>query len=998
MVSLDDIRDHVASLFIMLNKHTVILFRIEFLVVLVTLFFFAMFVMDFYRRIIHNSFMRAIFSVFDAVSDSIVVYLLGAMQSAPFNNQLFPVWALVLVNLRHSADYISGYGVPDRRGRRFTEVRNVVKLLGSAFLNWTRGSSFVGTLWVLWILQILRCEYRFLSHILASRALWHGRSSELVAEHMRGMHEDDDQIMSSIREECDPVTMKGYRYLVYGETKQQKGVLKLGVGGFKLKKPQYALCLCTDQDQQQDASKNTSSTRNSRPRKTREATNNNKWWCYNSARPQEKKRTKKKKPPPPLITLDKVWDCTCTPIHQQGKFLKDLPLAFALSRLLRCRLEDVALQRCIFDTNRDLVKSIVGEKVGASDALRIMELQLAFVHDYFNTRYPMVFWCGLPSLLLSLLLSVLTMGAVVWLGVDIRKAYKPASGELANLVKGRNVDMIITWVFLGLMIVKEMWEILTYLRSDWTSLIKACEYVQRRCDRSKESKDTWMYCVLQYISRSKITGRRWHGFIDQYVFVESYDDRPRFWNLIHNLTTGIVAKKDDGAKLSTPVEVTDYVRQAVLEKLRKLLVDDGYGPQAGCRLPEFIKTLSNSNLSEELQSYQAYTTQPSSSSTPSTSTSTGIVLPTSSHVILVWHIATSLCEMELATEHGVDLGNPGFPCSLLSWFSSFCSSKPYLMDVDDKKGCSSSSSSSSRSLSWFANYCCSSKSNDNTEESKKVPKNLRETYMIANSLSRYCAYLLVSKPDLIPDSFLVPKIVFKKTVASARCGILKGCASLEERYRALKDEAKKPIKDSEREDVLKQGVALGKELLKHQGRWEILAGVWTELLIHTAPTWNAQAHRKCLSSGEFITHIWSLLWHYGIQKSSLWPEDIGPGNSDPQPQSDGTAGVDRRQTGGDMREIDIEHIGINIDQTNDDKGTKELEAAAGDSSTGVGQLRMEGTGSLEIVEEISEDEIVHITNVMSSPESHASWLGKSETSGSELNKVEEIVPDISTAK
>jgi hypothetical protein len=73
MVSLHDIREHVASLFIMLNKKTVILFRIEFLVVLVTLVFFAMFLMDFYRRIIHNSFMRAVFSVFDAVSDSIVV-------------------------------------------------------------------------------------------------------------------------------------------------------------------------------------------------------------------------------------------------------------------------------------------------------------------------------------------------------------------------------------------------------------------------------------------------------------------------------------------------------------------------------------------------------------------------------------------------------------------------------------------------------------------------------------------------------------------------------------------------------------------------------------------------------------------------------------------------------------------------------------------------------------------------------------------------------------
>jgi len=185
---------------------------------------------------------------------------------------------------------------------------------------------------------------------------------------------------------------------------------------------------------------------------------------------------------------------------------KDLPLAFALSRLLRCRFEDVTLQRCIFDTNRDLVKCIIAGKVGASDALRIMELQLAFVHDYFNTRYPMIFWFGLPSLFFSLLLSVLTMGAVVWLAVDIRKVFKPPSGELANLVKGFNVDTIITWLFIGLMIVKEIWEMHTYLRSDWTSLIKACEHVQRKSktERTKQSRDdTWMYCILLYISRSK---------------------------------------------------------------------------------------------------------------------------------------------------------------------------------------------------------------------------------------------------------------------------------------------------------------------------------------------------------------------------------------------------------------------------------------------------------------------------------------------------------------
>ncbi|XP_051193043.1 uncharacterized protein [Lolium perenne] len=927
MVGYDDVRDHVTSLFIMLNKKTVILFRIEFLVVLVTLLFFAMFAMDFFRRIIHNSFMRAVFSVFDAVSDSIVLYLLGAMQSAPFKNQLFPVWALVLVNFRYSADYISGYGVPDRGGRRFTEWRNVFKLLGSAFLNWTRGSSFTGPLWSVWCLQIMRSAYRFRSHNLASVSVWHGGSSELVAEHMRAMYDrlkdaskkkeslkDGSKEKEYLKEDLKPVAMKDYSYLVYGETKRR----------FKLKKPQYAL-----------------STDNTGP----------------------------------LITLDKIWDF---PIDQ-GKDGKDIPLAFALSRLLRCRLENVSLQRCIFGINRELIKNIIGGKIGTSDALRIMELQLAFVHDYFNTRYPMVFWCGLRSLFFSLVPSVLTIGALIFLAVDIRKVYKPPTGDLANLVKGINVDMIITWVFISLMIVKEIWEMLTYLLSDWTTLIMGCEYVQRKFKRTKKCIDSWVDWVLLYFSRTKISGRRWHGYIDQYVFVQSYDYRPTFWNLIHNLTTGIIPKKDDGAKLSSAIKVPDYVRVAVLEKVTKIMEEElGCSPaKKGCNLPRFIKALCNSNLSKQLQNYQAYTARPMSTQivletspqiilpTPtgthfvlpsSTNTvlsanshnvvprSSDIVLPTSSHIILMWHIATSLCEMELATEYRVNLSNPGFPCSLLSWFTSCCSSQPYLLDVGEKKDCI---------LSWFTN-CCSSKSNidDKKKMNAKLPDELRETYIIANSLSRYCAYLLLSKPDLIPDSFLVPKIVFQKTVESASDGILKDCDSLLKRYINLKEEAEKPIEDSENEDALKQGAVLARELLNletDEVRWKILAEVWTELLIHIAPTWNAQAHKKCLSGGEFITHIWALLWHYGIEKSSLWPKDIGPENNDPQEVG---LGNDSDQAGAATRNDQIE---INVAEI---VIVKEHEAG---NSRGV--LRtVDGTWSSEI-EEIIQNVTVKTTNV-----------------------------------
>jgi hypothetical protein len=898
MVSYDDVHDRVISLLIMLNKKTVILFRIEFLVVLVALLFFAMFIMDFFRRLIHNSFMRSLFRVFDEVSDSIVLYLLGAMLSAPFKNQLFPIWALVLVNFRYNAHYISGYGVPDSQGRRFTEWRSVFNLLGSALLNWTRGSSFTGPLWSVWCLQIMRSAYRFRSHNLASLSVWLGGSSEFVADHMRSMCDP-----SNLKKQPNPVTMQGYNYLIYGETKQ----------GFKVMKPRYALV--TD-------------TTPRRRRKTRQAK-----WCYNSSSRSQQKTS-------PLVTLDKIWDCPIDQTLNQHKDGKDIPLAFALFRLLLCKLEDVTLQSYIFDINRKLVKNIIGGKIGTSDALRIMELQLAFVHDYFNTRYPMVFWCGLPYLFFSLVPSVLTIGALMFLAVDIRKVYKPPVSELTNLVKGFNVDMIITWVFISLTIVKEIWEMLTYLLSDWTSLIMGCVYVQRKYKRTKQSIDSWVDCLLLYFSKTKISGRRWHGFIGQYVFVQSYDDRPRFWNLIHNLTTGIIPKKDDGAKLSSAIKVPDYVREAVLEKLRKMMDEE-----LGCSLPRVIKTLCNSNLRKQLQNYQAYTAQ---------RMSTQIYLPTSSHIILVWHIATSLCEMELATEHDVNLSKPGFPCSLLSWFTSCCSSQPYLMSVDEKKDCI---------LSWFTN-CFSFKSNE-TEKKKvngKLHDELRKTYIIANSLSQYCAYLLVAQPDLIPDSFLVPKMVFQKTVKSASDGILKDCDSLKKRYRNLKDEAEKPIKYSEDEDVPKQGVVLAKELLNIQTdelRWKILAEVWTELLIHIAPTWNTQAHKMCPSGGEFITQIWALLWHYGIQNSSLWPKDVRPENNDTQEvhqaNDSDQAGNERRQSGVDSRNEQIE---INVDEAMDNMGLKQHETG---NSRGVIR-RMEGTWSSD-PEDISQNATLVTTNV-----------------------------------
>lgn len=450
-------------------------------------------------------------------------------------------------------------------------------------------------------------------------------------------------------------------------------------------------------------------------------------------------------------TLDKIWLCDDLLCD-----FKDLSLAFALSRVLRCRLEGVELHKKTLRINRELIKSriIVTGEENAKRAFGIIELHLAFLNDYFNTRYPMIFWYGLPSLFISIILCFVNSAVVCWLSVEIFKVYGHSDS-----VQGRNV--YITYVFMFLMVIKEFWEMWAYIKSDWTVLLITCLYQRLQCK--------CMTKLLSLFFKPNITSKRWHGHIDQYFFLKSYDYSPTVWNPIHKLTCTMLPKRDEGAELSGAISVPDYVKSAILEKLSSL--DHNHG----C-LPNMMTSVPTD--SHQRSRYRW-----------------ALELPTCSHIILVWHIATSLCEIELAKQHNVDSGKPGLMCGLFSFFTTCCSSKPYLVDE------------------------------------QKLSGDLQKSYIVANSLSLYCAYLLVSKPELIPDSFLVPKSVFQSTVRRARDDILKNCDSLESSYNKLvKQEAEKAAKDSEKvknsDDILRQGALLAKELIDHdEGReqfWKIL--------------------------------------------------------------------------------------------------------------------------------------------------------------------------------
>ena len=65
--------------------------------------------------------------------------------------------------------------------------------------------------------------------------------------------------------------------------------------------------------------------------------------------------------------------------------------------------------------------------------------------------------------------------------------------------------------------------------------------------------------------------------------------------------------------------------------------------------------------------------------------------------------------------------------------------------------------------------------------------------------------------------------------------------------------------------------------------WELLAGLWTEVVVYAAPTASEQhvkAHKEALAQGgEFITLLWAVATHTGISRrlaaAATLPESAG---------------------------------------------------------------------------------------------------------------------------
>ncbi|BAH95385.1 Os11g0618700 [Oryza sativa Japonica Group] len=717
--------EFIANFLIKWNQENYILLRIRVIVAfLISLYALMML----FSGIFLFAMKRSMLSFLDAVTDAILVYVMGVMQAAPFKNQLFPVWALMLVSFRSSINCLSSYGT-------FFELRNSLKLLAVAYLNITHGSKLWHVpFWLFWSLLALNCCYRILARHVASKSLWNGRSSELLQEYM-GANGNESNFNP---ERCNPETMEGYKYFVYGESQKSR------MNGHSLS-------------------------------------------------------VKDLRTP---ITLDKIWQCECdddmllSSIKRQGK---DLSLSFALSRLLRCRLEGAKLHADTVSMTRKLIsKRILAEDPENEQlGIRILELDVEFLRDSLHTSYPMVFCSGFLSLSFTILACLVKFLVVLWLYKDISKVYSldldPLSFYKDFNKRGLRLyidETRITTYSLTSVIILETWEVLTYFESNWTRLLAMCKFVncRNRCLKFVLNMLFRFHYMLNLVKRFDISCLQQCPT----MFMRSFGFCSTMFKW--EMTPFIKGRNPN-----------ESVKARVIQALRSMDLE-GH---------PLSKDLPSPRLSVRAERYWLASVAD---------------VPRCSRVILVWHIATCLCEIKFA--------NDSFTGCCLKWMSMLPSTE--VDETDDE---------------------------------------LDKSYAVTYYLSRYCMHLLVSKRKLLPEDILVSKKTLQDTVQCAR-EMLKGCNSFQSVYDKLMEEPQKALVPDAHDmnlsgNILQQGAIMANALIVNEEdeacRWEILAEVWAHLIVHIAPSSRIEAHAENLKSGsEFITVIWALFSHCGIEKSELW--------------------------------------------------------------------------------------------------------------------------------
>ncbi|CAD6227109.1 unnamed protein product [Miscanthus lutarioriparius] len=145
---------------------------------------------------------------------------------------------------------------------------------------------------------------------------------------------------------------------------------------------------------------------------------------------------------------------------------------------------------------------------------------------------------------------------------------------------------------------------------------------------------------------------------------------------------------------------------------------------------------------------------------------------------------------------------------------------------------------------------------------------------IGETLSEYMLYLLIKQPEMLAATAGIGLLRYRDTCEEARRFFGSMEAWIDDHDDARKmllsvNTSEKPLvmKGDRSKSVLFDGVILAKELrnLHDELKWEVITGVWGEMLTYAAGKCRGSMHVRQLSrGGELITLVWFLMAHMGL--------------------------------------------------------------------------------------------------------------------------------------
>ncbi|TVU26646.1 hypothetical protein EJB05_29200, partial [Eragrostis curvula] len=684
-------------------------------------------------------------------------------------NNFFQVWAVLITTMQDSI----------RIGRPYkAKEMSLIDLMSSLWsANQLRAPApmyLKVPLWLMWSIHAARIIWYYFSFNRASDASLN--NIKLVSDYMMtSQHTDEDA--------C-PRTMRGYKYIVFREDKQKMEVLPpLFTLEMNLKGPHAGQ----------------------------------------------------------LVTLETIWkqggdkeDLLLNADADTDNRFKDVCLSFALYKLQRRRFYNFPIAEATHPATSQLVSGNILEPLTEGDdqatrqpfleatierAFRITEVELSFLQDLFYSKHAAVFARGFPYLRLSL--SLLMTAAALYL-VDAVRDIPSASSAVTGGARMTH-GVFVTHSIIAVVVGRELWEVGIYVVSQWTKvwiigrhmkLTKGLKQISSPATENPVGAERWYQRMMKWCQGMSwgwqrvmldkvamimfvvVKRGRWRRQIRQYNIVMSA--------LIRNKesTTILPSLKAAPKKfIARKVKLQREVAGAVFQSLKDL-IGKIPSPAAGSKHPSEDWTEQMNKLPKSYFENAFGDASRSSSSTPPCIEDLSRDLEGETHKILVWHIATSHCQIKRLRdkEAGEDLYN--LPISQLG-----------------------------------------------------------EHYVTAVSLSNYCAYLVTEA--LVPDNGLVVNKVFQSVRDEVR-DALEGCTKITEIHNNLalatrSDEATILKMGTQLSEKLMMEYICDEEL------WKRLAKFWAGFLLHLSASTRAAKHLVHLQGhGELTTHLWVLLSHAGF--------------------------------------------------------------------------------------------------------------------------------------